>query len=99
MSKLLSALVVVVLALSGCGTAESSGGEVVLRVGDQKGGAKSLLTAAGSLDGFPYEIEWSTFTSGPPLLEAASAGAIDVGGVGNTPPIFAAAANAKIAAV
>ncbi|MEU4740241.1 ABC transporter substrate-binding protein [Actinosynnema sp. NPDC023658] len=100
MSKLLSALVVVVLALSGCGTAESSGGgEVVLKVGDQKGGSKSLLTAAGLLDDFPYRIEWSTFTSGPPLLEAASAGAIDVGGVGNTPPIFAAAANAKIAAV
>ncbi|GAB2997042.1 ABC transporter substrate-binding protein [Saccharothrix stipae] len=99
MSKLLSALVVVVLALSGCGTAESSDGPVVLKVGDQKGGSKALLTAAGLLDDFPYEIEWSTFTSGPPLLEAASAGAIDVGGVGNTPPIFAAAANAKIAAV
>lgn len=99
MSKLLSALVVAVLALSGCGTAESSDGPVVLRVGDQKGGSKALLTAAGLLDDFPYEIEWSTFTSGPPLLEAASAGAIDVGGVGNTPPIFAAAANAKIAAV
>ncbi|MFE9744471.1 ABC transporter substrate-binding protein [Saccharothrix saharensis] len=99
MSKLLSAVVVAVLALAGCGTAESSDGPVVLRVGDQKGGSKALLTAAGLLDDFPYPIEWSTFTSGPPLLEAASAGAIDVGGVGNTPPIFAAAANAKIAAV
>nr|WP_236703088.1 ABC transporter substrate-binding protein [Lentzea aerocolonigenes] len=74
-------------------------GEVVLKVGDQKGGAKALLTAAGLLGDFPYKIEWSTFTSGPPLLEAASAGAIDLGGVGNTPPIFAAAANARIAAV
>ncbi|QQQ76269.1 ABC transporter substrate-binding protein [Saccharothrix sp. 6-C] len=100
MSKLLSALVVAVLALSGCGTASSSAdGPVVLKVGDQKGGSKALLTAAGLLDDFPHAIEWSTFTSGPPLLEAASAGAIDVGGVGNTPPIFAAAANAKIAAV
>ncbi|WP_367134205.1 ABC transporter substrate-binding protein [Saccharothrix sp. HUAS TT1] len=100
MSKLLSALAVAVLALAGCGTAQSSGdGEVVLRVGDQKGGSKALLTAAGLLDGFPHRIEWSTFTSGPPLLEAASAGAIDIGGVGNTPPIFAAAAKAKIAAV
>ncbi len=74
-------------------------GEVVLKVGDQKGNAKAVLTAAGLLDDFPYKIEWSTFTSGPPLLEAASAGAIDLGGVGNTPPIFAAAANARIAAV
>jgi sulfonate transport system substrate-binding protein len=73
--------------------------KVTLKVGDQKGGSKSLLTAANLLADVPYKIEWSTFTSGPPLLEAASAGAIDIGNVGNTPPIFAAAANAKIAAV
>ncbi|GAA1268967.1 ABC transporter substrate-binding protein [Saccharothrix xinjiangensis] len=101
MRKLLSALTAAALVLTGCGgdAGTSSDGEVVLRVGDQKGGAKALLTAAGLLDDFPHEIEWSTFTSGPPLLEAASAGAIDLGAVGNTPPIFAAAANAKIAAV
>lgn len=72
---------------------------VTLRVGDQKGGVKSLLTAANQLSGTPYRVEWSTFTSGPPLLEAASAGAIDVGRVGNTPPIFAAASKAKISVV
>lgn len=99
MSKLLSALAAAVLVLTGCGASAESGGEVVLKVGDQKAGAKALLTAAGLLDDFPHRIEWSTFTSGPPLLEAASAGAIDIGAVGNTPPIFAAAANAKIAAV
>ncbi|WP_433266474.1 ABC transporter substrate-binding protein [Actinosynnema sp. CS-041913] len=98
MSKLLSALALVALVTSGCGAAASSG-EVVLKVGDQKGNSKTLLTAAGLLDDFPYKIEWSTFTSGPPLLEAASAGAIDIGGVGNTPPIFAAAADARIAIV
>jgi sulfonate transport system substrate-binding protein len=73
--------------------------KVTLKVGDQKGGSKSLLTAANLLGDVPYRIEWSTFTSGPPLLEAASAGAIDIGAVGNTPPIFAAAAKAKISAV
>lgn len=72
--------------------------KVVLKVGDQKGGSKTLLTTAG-LDKTPYKIEWSTFSSGPPLLEAASAGGIDIGAVGNTPPIFAAAAKAKIAIV
>ncbi len=101
------------LALSACGTsaqppaaapvpetvsaADLAG--VTLKVGDQKGGQKSYLQAAGLLDDLPYKIEWSTFTSGPPLLEAASAGAIDIGAVGNTPPIFAAGANAKIAVV
>lgn len=72
---------------------------VTLKVGDQKGGSRALLEAAGLLDDVPYKIEWSTFTSGPPLLEAASAGAVDVGRVGNTPPIFAAAANANVAVV
>ena len=66
--------------------------KVTLRVGDQKGGSQALLTAAGLVN-TPYRIEWSTFTSGPPLLEAANAGAIDIGGVGNTPPLFSAAAN------
>jgi sulfonate transport system substrate-binding protein len=73
--------------------------KVTLKVGDQKGGSKSLLTAANLLGDVPYKIEWATFSSGPPLLEAASAGAIDIGAVGNTPPIFAAAAKAKIAVV
>lgn len=95
--------------LTGCGTATGEGpaavpapvgaaelAKVTLKVGDQKGGVKSLLTAAKLLQGTPYKIEWATFTSGPPLLEAASASAIDAGRVGNTPPIFAAAAKAKI---
>lgn len=98
------------LLLAGCGSQANSASttepppasdlsKVTLRVGDQKGGSQSLLTAAGLLNDVPYRIEWSTFTSGPPLLEAVSAGGVDIGGVGNTPPIFAAAANAKIAIV
>ncbi|WP_029721783.1 ABC transporter substrate-binding protein [Saccharopolyspora rectivirgula] len=72
--------------------------DVVLKVGDQKGNQRSLLAAANLLD-TPYRIEWSTFTSGPPLLEAVAAGAVDVGGVGNTPPLFAAAAGSPISIV
>lgn len=68
---------------------------VTLRVGDQKGGSQSLLRAAGLLD-TPYRLQWSTFTAGPPLIEAARAGAIDVGQTGNTPAIFAAAARARV---
>ncbi|WP_199931344.1 ABC transporter substrate-binding protein [Streptomyces sp. CB02923] len=70
-------------------------GAVTLNVGDQKGGSEAVLRAAGELKDLPYRIQWSTFTSGPPLLEAVNAGAVDVGGVGNTPPVFAAAANSK----
>jgi sulfonate transport system substrate-binding protein len=96
--------------LSGCG-AESANAQAVrddgsvdlskvtLTVGDQKGGSKALLEAAGDLDDVPYKIDWKSFTSGPPLLEALNAGAIDLGGVGNTPPLFAAAAKSKIEVV
>jgi sulfonate transport system substrate-binding protein len=73
--------------------------KVTLVVGDQKGGSQALLQAAGKLDDAPYKIQWKTFTSGPPLLEALNAGAIDIGGVGNTPPLFAAAANSKMKVV
>jgi sulfonate transport system substrate-binding protein len=41
-------------------------------------------------------IKWIEFTSGPPLLEAMSTGSVDLGSVGDTPPIFAQAANANV---
>jgi sulfonate transport system substrate-binding protein len=85
------------------GARETSGSvdlsRVTLRVGDQKAGSRPLLSAAGELDDVKYDIEWKLFTSGPPLLEAVNAGELDMGGVGNTPPIFAAAAGADIKAV
>ncbi|MEU1279262.1 ABC transporter substrate-binding protein [Streptomyces sp. NPDC005805] len=95
------------LLLSACGgnsAAESSSdtdgkGSVTLNVGDQKGGSEAILRAAGELDDLDYTIKWSTFTSGPPLLEAVNAKAVDIGGVGNTPPVFAAGAGSKIKVV
>ncbi|MGW9080952.1 ABC transporter substrate-binding protein [Streptomyces kronopolitis] len=80
----------------GTGSGTDGKGSLTLNVGDQKGGSEALLRAAGELDDLPYKIKWSTFTSGPPLLEAVNAGAVDVGAVGNTPPVFAAAAKSKI---
>jgi sulfonate transport system substrate-binding protein len=72
---------------------------LTLQVGDQKGGTESLLRAAGALDGVPYKVAFSTFTSGPPQVEAATAGKIDFAITGNTPPIFGAASNAKVKVV
>ena len=104
----LGATLATLVALTGCG-GDATGNEgavkddgsvdlskVTLIVGDQKGGSKALLQAAGELDDVDYKIEWKEFTSGPPLLEALNAGAIHVGGVGNTPPLFAAAAKSPI---
>lgn len=74
--------------------AKTTGGDaakVTLRVGVQKDGVRSILAASGALEGVPYKIDWSVFTFGPPLVEAAGADKIDVAGVGDTPPIFGAA--------
>jgi sulfonate transport system substrate-binding protein len=68
---------------------------VTLRVGDQKGGTQALLQAADVLDNLPYRIAFSTFTFGPPQIEALNAGRIDFAVTGNTPPVFGAAANSK----
>jgi len=65
---------------------------VTLNVGDQKGtGAEAILKAAGLLNTLPFHVSWSDFTSGPPMLEAMASGSVDVGGVGDAPPVFAAA--------
>lgn len=73
--------------------------DLTLQVGVQRGGTEALLRAAGTLDHLPYHIAFSTFTSGPPQVEAATAGKIDVAITGNTPPIFGAAGNARIKVV
>jgi sulfonate transport system substrate-binding protein len=73
---------------------------VTLRIGDQAGtGAEALLTAAGLISKIPFKVQWSDFTSGPPMLQAMAAGSVDVGGVGNAPPVFAAAGGDQLAIV
>jgi sulfonate transport system substrate-binding protein len=54
-----------------------------LRVGNQKGGLRSLLDASGAGAGLPFPIEWSEFPAAAPLLEALSADALDVGTMGD----------------
>ena len=68
-----------------------AGGKPLI-VGDQAGtGAQALLQAAGLLHKLPFPVKFADFTSGPPILQALNAGSLDVGGVGNAPPVFAAA--------
>ncbi len=75
---------------------------VVLNVGDQAGtGAEAVLEAAGLInsdnvlkDGL--RVQWADFTSGPPILQAIGAGALDIGGVGDAPPVFADPASKEI---
>ncbi|MGH3267823.1 MAG: ABC transporter substrate-binding protein [Trebonia sp.] len=70
---------------------------VTLNVGDQKGtGAEAVLKAAGLLSTLPFTESWSDFTSGPPMLEAMASGSVDVGGVGDAPPVFAASGGEQV---
>lgn len=106
-------LALVGLVLSGCVSRQDNSGPraapasvpvsdlagVTLQIGDQKGRTEAILRAAGQLDNLPYRVVFSTFTSGPPQIEAATAGKIDFAATGNTPPIFGAASNAKVKVV
>jgi sulfonate transport system substrate-binding protein len=112
-ARIVIVLVAAVALLSGCVSRQDSSGarqapatvplselsSLTLQVGDQKGNTEALLRAAGALDNLPYQVAFSTFTSGPPQIEAATAGKIDFAITGNTPPIFGAASNAKVKVV
>ncbi|MGN0117888.1 MAG: ABC transporter substrate-binding protein [Streptomyces albidoflavus] len=80
--------------LAAC-SADAEGDKPVLRVGVQKDGVRSVLDASGVLEDLPYEIEYSEFAAGPPIIEAAAADQIDVAWVGAAPPIFGAASGAE----
>ncbi|MGH6752383.1 MAG: aliphatic sulfonate ABC transporter substrate-binding protein, partial [Bradyrhizobium sp.] len=71
-----------------------------IRIGYQKTGVLVIARQQAILEKHfaakQISIKWIEFTSGPPLLEAMSTGSVDFGSVGDTPPIFAQAANANI---
>jgi len=85
-------------ALAGVGA--SYGQDKVVRIGFQKYGKLVLLKSRGTLEpklkALGYEVKWTEFQFGPPLLEAINVGAIDFGNTGETPPVFAQAAGAPI---
>jgi sulfonate transport system substrate-binding protein len=81
-------------------TAQSGSKPELLRIGFQK--SASLLTlqkSSGSLEkrlsAQGVAVKWVEFPAGPQLLEGLNVGAVDVGFVGEAPPIFAQAAGAQ----
>lgn len=97
-SMSLGAVAAILIGLSGC-NATPKESEQILRVGSQKGSTKALMVASGVLDGAPYRVEWSEFPAAQHLLEAVSSGAIDFGGVGDAPFLFAYQSNGTIRAI
>lgn len=57
---------------------------------------RSRGTLEKRLEPAGVKVEWTEFPAGPQLLEALNAGAIDIGPVGESPPIFAQAAGADL---
>lgn len=71
-----------------------------LTIGFQKSSLSSIVLKSEQelfKKQFPNtQLQWREFPAGPQMLEALSVGAIDFGSVGNTPPVFAQAANKNI---
>jgi sulfonate transport system substrate-binding protein len=72
-----------------------------LRVGFQKGEpvlmeAKASRALETRLAPQGITVQWIEFEFGPPMLEAMRVGSIDVGAVGDAPPVFAQAAHADL---
>lgn len=79
--------------LSSSGTGEHpewSG--LTFTLGDNGGdGSEELAKVTGAFDDAPYEVKFARFDYGPPLVQAAATGDIDLGYVGTVPPITGAA--------
>jgi sulfonate transport system substrate-binding protein len=93
------------LALLGAGAALGrprggrAAGSDVLRIGNQKGGLRSLIEASGVGEDLPYRIEWSEFPAAAPLLEALNAGALDLGYQGDLAFLTSYASGAPVRAI
>ncbi|GAB1538797.1 sulfonate ABC transporter substrate-binding protein [Scytonema sp. NUACC21] len=70
----------------------------VLRIGYQQAGDLVRVTKVleKRLEPLGIKVEWAQFAQGPQLMEAMNVGKVDLGSVGETPPIFAQAAGADI---
>jgi sulfonate transport system substrate-binding protein len=61
-------------------------------LGDNGGdGSEELAKVTGAFADAPYKIKFARFDYGPPLVQAAATGDIDLGYVGDVPPITGAA--------
>jgi len=98
--KKIIAVAVLSMATALAGVGASYGQDKTVRIGYQKYGKLVLLKSRGTLEprlkALGYDVKWTEFQFGPPLLEAINVGSIDFGNTGETPPVFAQAASAPI---
>ncbi|WP_407309903.1 ABC transporter substrate-binding protein [Pseudomonas sp. nanlin1] len=67
-----------------------------LVVGDQSYNNRTVMEAAGVLADLPYSLDWKQFTAGSPVAEALNVGSLDIGLLGDAPPLFLGALGAPI---
>ncbi len=70
----------------------------VLRMGYQTAGdlVRNRQVLEKRLQPLGIKVEWAQFVQGPQLMEGMAAGKLDVGSVGETPPIFAQVAGSRL---
>jgi sulfonate transport system substrate-binding protein len=83
------------------GGAAASGLPAEVRIGYQKEGILAVVKQRATIEARLAQlgaitVRWVEFQYGPPMMEALGAGSIDIGSVGDTPPIFAQAAGAPV---
>ncbi|MGJ9456746.1 sulfonate ABC transporter substrate-binding protein [Oceanobacillus sp. CF4.6] len=98
-------MIMLCIVVAGCSINDSSASSIedVVRIGYQKNGPLIILKSLGTLEERlkenGYKVEWNEFQAGPALVEALNAGSIDFGRTGNSPPIFAQAADAPFVTI
>lgn len=85
----------------GIATTASAAPSKQLRIGYQKGepmllASKQNRSLETLLNPLGIDVQWVEFQFGPPLMEAMRVNAIDIGAVGDTPPVFAQAAHGEL---
>ena len=100
LAALLSGALALIVGFLGATSAHAQAARGELRIGYQKSASLFVLQKAqGSLEKrlapLGFGVKWIEFPAGPQLLEGLNVGAVDVGYVGEAPPIFAQAAGAR----
>lgn len=96
----LGATALIMLGTTGSAGAQALPSEV--RIGFQKGSATLVLARKQQVIETRLKalgvnsVKWVEFQFGPPMLEAMGAGAVDLGSVGDTPPVFAQAGGSDL---
>jgi sulfonate transport system substrate-binding protein len=95
-----TAVLIGIVLVVGCNLASAQAKPQTLRIGYQKSASLFVLQKAqGTLEkrlaALSVDVRWVEFPAGPQLLEGLNVGSVDVGYVGEAPPIFAQAAGAN----